>query len=350
MNSNAQPEIHQLAPDATSELPAPLAHRVGFTGLDPWLRFVHHIYDFPIHRFSAHLDGQVVGWLALAEVKHPIFGHFLTTSPFGSYGGFAYNSNAVRDGLLESARVVAAQLGVAYTNVRFDAGDETPPAGWLQQPLYATYLADLAPDFETRLQSYSPNHRNHVRKAFKKGFSIRFGHLDLLEPAYEGLARSMHELGSPYHSRDYLRKMAEALGPALEFAVVYDSHGQVAGAGVFVFQGPVVTNLHANILQKYRPNYAGEFFYGSLFERYHQLGYKVFDLGRSLIGSGNEVFKSKWQPRKRLLAYWYALAAGQELPALNQKNPKFQLAIRTWQRLPTFVVRPLGPFLIQGLA
>jgi hypothetical protein len=74
------------------------------------------------------------------------------------------------------------------------------------------------------------------------------------------------------------------------------------------------------------------------------------DLGRSLIGSGNETFKMKWRPRKKELAYWYTLMPGQQLPALHQKNPKFQLAISLWKRLPAFVVRPFGPFLIKGLA
>jgi hypothetical protein len=58
----------------------------------------------------------------------------------------------------------------------------------------------------------------------------------------------------------------------------------------------------------------------------------------------------KWRPRKKLLAYWYALMPGKQLPELNQKNPKFQLAISVWKRLPAFLIRPLGPFLIKGLA
>ena len=144
--------------------------------------------------------------------------------------------------------------------------------------------------------------------------------------------------------------MAETLKEALEFAVIYDSGGQLAGAGVFIFHGEVVTNLHANILRCFRSEYAGEFLYWSLIERYCQKGFKVFDLGRSLIGSGNETFKMKWKPRRQLLAYWYALMPGHALPDLNQKSPKFQFAIQMWKRLPSFVVRLLGPFLIKGLA
>jgi hypothetical protein len=160
----------------------------------------------------------------------------------------------------------------------------------------------------------------------------------------------MHELGSPYHNKMYLRTMAESLGEALAFAVLYDARNELAGAGVFILQGNTVTNLHANILRRFRSEYAGEFLYWSVIQHYGNKGIKVFDLGRSLIGSGNETFKMKWRPRKKLLAYWYALMPGQGLPELNQKNPKFQLAIQVWKRLPGFVVRPLGPFLIKGLA
>ena len=66
--------------------------------------------------------------------QHPIFGDYLTTSPFGSYGGFAYSSIASRDALLEKARALANDLGVEYVNVRFEAGEETPPEGWIQHP------------------------------------------------------------------------------------------------------------------------------------------------------------------------------------------------------------------------
>ena len=87
-----------------------------------------------------------------------------------------------------------------------------------------------------------------------------------------------------------------------------------------------------------------------MIERYSSKGFKVLDLGRSLIGSGNEVFKMKWKPRKQLLAYWYILLKGHDLPELNQKNPKLQAAIWVWKRLPAFIVRAIGPFLIKGVA
>jgi FemAB-related protein (PEP-CTERM system-associated) len=342
--------LRVLATDEPANWPDSLTSSATFTALDSWTGFVHKIYNFPVYRLETETEDGVTGILALTHIQHPIFGNYLTTASFGSYGGFAYVDNESRDLLLAEARRLAADLGVEYVNLRFDAGEQTPPDGWVQHPVYCTYLLDLIPDTEALLHTFSSDHRNHIRKSLKKGFTVKFGHLDLLDDAYEALARSMHELGSPYHAKSYLKAMAESLGEALEFAVLYAPNGRLAGAGVFILHGKVATNLHANILRAYRSDYAGEFLYWKVIERYCQRGYQIFDIGRSLIGSGNETFKLKWKPRKRLLAYWYALKPGAELPAINQKNPKFQAAIWLWKRLPAFIVRPLGPFLIRGLA
>jgi len=344
--------LRRLAIDEPANWPPALTGPATFTALDSWSQVVRQIYHYPIYRFETENENEVTGILALTHVRHPIFGNYLTTSPFGSYGGFAFSDPEARDLLLAEARMLVAEVGAEYVNIRWsgDTSDEAAPSGWIQHPVYATYRLDLNADPETLMPAFSSDHRNHIRKSQKKGFIIKFGHLDLLDDAYEALARSMHELGSPYHAKTYLRALAESLGDTLEFAVLYTPNGKLAGAGVFILHGKVATNLHANILRRYRSDYAGEYLYWKVIERYCQQGYQVFDMGRSLLGSGNETFKMKWKPRKEMLAYWYTLKSGVALPELNQKNPKFAFAISAWKRLPAFIIRPLGPFLIRGLA
>lgn len=326
-----------------------LENQLSYIGLDSWMNFVHEIYGHKIHRFTATENNQTVGALSLVEIKHPVFGHYLATAPFGSYGGFAFENESARDLMLNSASQLATEIEAEYISIRFDESASSPPSNWIQHPTYLTYLIDLLPNPDDLLKKFSSDHRNHIRKSLKKGFKIRFGHLDLLDDAYEAIAKSMHELGSPYHSKTYLRKMAEQLGDTLEFAVMYDSRGKIAGGGVFIVQDKTIFNLHANVLRFARGNYAGEFLYWSVIEHAIQKRMTTFDLGRSLIGSGNDIFKSKWAPRKKKLSYWYWLAKGNEVPSLNQKSPKFQFAIAVWKRLPSFVVRAIGPYLIRGL-
>ena len=320
-----------------------------FTALDPWTNLVRQTYGYEIHRFEAIQNDNVVGCLVLAHVRHPIFGNYLATSPFGSYGGFAYKSIEARDELLAEAQKLSDTLGVEYCVLRFIDGGNTTPSAWMQNPIYSTYLIDLPGDAEELWGRFGTQHRKHTRQALKKGFKIQFGHLELLDDAYEVLARSMHELGSPYHSKKYLQSMGMLLGDQLEFAILRDANGTLAGAAVLAYQGSTATNLHANILRDFRSSYAGEFLYWSMLEHYCQMGLQVCDMGRSLNGSGNELYKTKWRPRKVPLAYRYYLPKGGHIPELNQKSAKFQLAIRVWKLLPAFVVRSLGPPLIRGI-
>lgn len=344
------PTLRRLSPEEPANWPQSLTGPATFTALDSWSNFARSVYKFPIYRFETEIESEVTGLLTLARIQHPIFGHYLATSPFGSYGGFAFADETSRDLLLEAARALAAELKTEYVNIRFAPENPTPPPGWVQHPVYCAYLMDLSPNIESLLSNFSSDHRNHIRKALKKGFTLKFGGLDLLDDAYEALARSMRELGSPYHAKSYLKAMADSLGETLEFAVLYAPNGKLAGAGVFIQHGKTVTNLHANILRDFRPGYAGEFLYWKVIERYAQRGFKTYDMGRSLVGSGNEIFKMKWKPRAQPLAYWHALQPGAKLPALNQENPKYSAAIWLWKRLPAFIIRPLGPFLIKGLA
>lgn len=107
---------------------------------------------------------------------------------------------------MNSASQLATEIEAEYISIRFDESASSPPSSWIQHPTYLTYLIDLTPAADDLLKKFSSDHRNHIRKSLKKGFQIRFGHLDLLDDAYEAIAKSMHELGSPYHSKTYLKK------------------------------------------------------------------------------------------------------------------------------------------------
>lgn len=342
-------QVRKLSPDQALTLPDALSSSATFTALDSWTQLVRDLYGYDTHRFEVKQDNEAMGILALTHVRHPVFGNYLATSPFGSFGGFAFSSMDARELLLNEAKSLADRLGVEYAVIRFLDDGIHPPSGWLQNPIYSTYLIDLPSDPEDLMKTFGHQHRKHTRQSLRKGFKVTFGHLELLDETYEALAQSMHELGSPYHSKNYLRSMASLLGENLEFVVIKDAKASLVGGAVLVYHGETATNLHANILHNYRSEYAGECLYWNILEHYIQRGMKMCDMGRSLNGSGNESFKFKWKPRKLPLAYWYYLPKGGDIPELNQKSQKFQFAIWMWKRLPSFVVRALGPHVIRGI-
>jgi FemAB-related protein (PEP-CTERM system-associated) len=342
-------QVRKLSLDQALTLPPALSTAATFTALDSWSELVRQIYGYDVHRFEV-LDGNLpIGILVLTHVRHPVFGNYLATSPFGSHGGFAFTSIEARDALLKEAQNLSNDLRVEYAILRFIDREDTPPTSWTQNPIYSTYFIELPSNPEDLMKGFGHQHRKHTRQALRKGFKVRFGHLELLDETYEALARSMHELGSPYHSKEYLRTMASLLGGNLEFVVINDAKESLVGSAVLVHHGETATNVHANILHRDRPEYAGECLYWNILEHYCQKGIKVCDMGRSLNGSGNEMFKLKWKPHKVPLAYWYYLPKGGSIPELNQKSPKYQFAILMWKRLPSFLVRALGPRLINGI-
>src|SRR5215203_2684079 len=84
--------------------PEALISSATFTALDSWSRVVRDVYGYESHCFEAVCEAEVVGLLVLTHVKHPIFGTYLTTAPFGSYGGFAYSNMDARNALLDKAQ------------------------------------------------------------------------------------------------------------------------------------------------------------------------------------------------------------------------------------------------------
>lgn len=320
----------------------------GYTAGKNWAKIVENIYGYKTYPSRVKENNSLIAFSALTHIKHPIFGSYLTSAPYSSYGGVWAKDERGSRALSHAAEELTRELKAEHAILRFRGDAGQIPDAWKASGLYRTYRLNLSAESAT-LENFSSNHRSHIRRSLKKGFTIKFGGVDILDETYLGLSRSMRELGSPYHAKKYLVEMTQQLGADVEFAVVYLNES-IVGAGVFIFQGDEVINLHANILREYRSLYAGEFFYWSLIERYKAKGSKIFDLGRSLIGSGNEIFKTKWEPSVTPLNYWYYLPKQDEIPELNQKSPKFQIAIAIWKRLPQPIVNKLGPFLINGIA
>ena len=54
-----------------------------------------------------------------------------------------------------------------------------------------------------------------------------------------------------------------------------------------------------------------------------------------------------FEPLPLHYAYW--IPAGSDIPQHNPMNPKYQLLIGTWRKLPRGVVDRIGPLIVGGL-
>src|SRR5574341_334290 len=132
-----EPRVRQLEAEQAAAWPEALLTAGTFAASDAWSNLVRRIYSYDVYRLEAALDNEVVGILALTHVRHPLFGNYLATSPFGSYGGFAFNFAEARDALLKQAQSLADELSVEYAVIRFVEAGNQPPTPWLQDPIYS---------------------------------------------------------------------------------------------------------------------------------------------------------------------------------------------------------------------
>ena len=87
--------------------------------------------------------------------------------------------------------------------------------------------------------------------------------------------------------------------------------------------------------------------YFGLMREARERGFSRFDFGRSKKGTGAHLFKSHWGMEERELPYEILLVKRREMPNFSPANPKFELAIKLWQRVPLPLTRIIGPWLIR---
>ena len=117
----------------------------------------------------------------------------------------------------------------------------------------------------------------------------------------------------------------------------------------FYFKGEVIPYYGGGGISA-RQYAANDFMYWSVMEHaVTERGAKLFDFGRSKNGTGAFSFKKNWGFTPTPLEYEYYLREGDDIPEVNPLNPKYQMMIKTWRKLPLPVANFLGPFISKSL-
>jgi FemAB-related protein (PEP-CTERM system-associated) len=345
-------KVEEVTPATAEECDAYLDARSDTTFVDRWSwnGVISRAYDLPQHWFVARKDGTVRGFLGLTLSESRYFGRYLATAPFGDHGGFYADDPEAERVLLEKAKEVQRQVNASYVLVRRFSDGGTAPQGWEASPDYAVFLLPLDPDPEAFYRGHLRSIvRNRIKKARTHGFQVRFGHRELLDDFWMVMNRAVRDLGSPYHSRRYLETVLAKLGDGAQIAMIYTEASRPVGGSLLMHHGNSTTQLHVVCLKPFWSLYANDFLYWSVMEELCRRGISVLDLGRSLVGTGNERFKMKWGPERREIDNWFSVADGADLPHLNQANAKYDMARALWKWLPMPLHRAIGPHLMSRL-
>lgn len=320
------------------------AHPEGtFFHLAEWQDVLARAFGHRAHYLLAEQSGEVRGVLPLAQVKSRLFGNALISTPFCVYGGAIAQDESTHTALESAACDLARRLGVDYLELRHRRRRHPE---WPCADLNVTFRRPMSEDAEANMLAIPRKQRAMVRKGLKAGLrsEVDAG----VDRYYAVYSESMRNLGTPVFSRSFVRVMRDVFGESCDIVTILKEQQPLATVLNFYFRDEVLPYYGGGVPEG-RAVAASDFMYWEVMERARRRGCRIFDFGRSKIGTGSYDFKTHWGFEPEQLHYEYYLVRRREMPKLNRMNPRFSLAIKLWRRMPVKLTQVIGPPLARYL-
>jgi FemAB-related protein (PEP-CTERM system-associated) len=313
-------------------------HRAG------WEEVIQRTFGHATHFLYAEAGGIIQGVLPLGHINSRLFGKALISLPFCVQGGIAASTVEARVALERAACELAGSLEVDYLEMRNPV--RRHPAWPVKDSLYVGFRKEIDPDPEVNLKAIPRKQRAMVRKGIEAGLVAQDDEdIDRLFVAY---SESVRNLGTPVLPRRYFRILKEVFGQDCRVLTVTLDGSLVASVLSFYFRDQVLP-YYGGGTELARQVKGNDFMYWELVRRSGEQGIRIFDYGRSKVGSGSYSFKKNWGFTPEPLYYEYHLVRARQLPNVNPTNPKYRLFIDLWKRLPLPLSRWLGPLIARDL-
>jgi len=297
----------------------------------------------PIY-LSARRDDRVVGVLPTVFLDSWLFGRSLISLPYLNYGGVIADDPAAERVLFEHALELARRKRCRHVELRHvDQHFADLPC----KRHKVTMLLPLQPS-AALWEAIDRKVRNQVRKAQKSELTYAAGGRELVDAFYAVFARNMRDLGTPVYSRRFFEEMLAAFPERTRIHVVSLKTTPVAAGFTFETRGTVEIPW-ASSVRDFNALCGNQLLYWSILADAGDRGCGTFDFGRSTPNEGTYKFKEQWGARPVPLHWEYGLLDRATLPDTGPTNPKFQLAVSAWKKLPLAVATRVGPFIVRAI-
>jgi len=308
-----------------------------------WKEVIEQAFNHKTHYLYSEKNGEIDGILPLVHIKSLLFGNALISTPFCVYGGIVANNQEAFAGLDQQACRLAEELHVDYLEMR---NLQPWNLGWQEKDLYVTFRKEMDPDVEKNLTAIPRKQRAMVRKGIKAGLTSTID--QDIERFYRAYSESVRNLGTPVFAKKYFQILQDVFKGQCEILTI-EKEGVLIGSVMSFFHKDAVLPYYGGGTEQARAVKGNDFMYWEVMRRSVEKGIKIFDYGRSKIGTGSYSFKKHWGFEPELLHYEYHLVKADNLPDINPLNPKYQLFIAAWKKLPLRVSQAIGPWLSKDL-
>lgn len=287
--------------------------------------------------------GAIQGVLPLTYVSSRLFGRALVSMPFLVYGGVAANSGEAEQTLIQTACEIASARKVDHLELRHM---RAVCSDWFTKSSHVTFRKTLSESADENLLAIPRKQRAMVRKGIKAGLRAEID--DHVGRLYPILLECKRNLGTPFFSKSYLQSIVDAFGSKAEITTVLKDNDVVAGVMSFRFRDEILPFYGGGGMAA-RDLYANDFMYWAVMQKACEDGIKIFDYGRSQIGSGPYRFKKHWGFEPQPLYYECKSLNGSEISTPSPNDSRYARAINIWKKLPLPVAGVIGPHLARVL-
>jgi FemAB-related protein (PEP-CTERM system-associated) len=316
-----------------------------FFHLAGWRRVIETAFRHRTYYLMAERGGAVTGVLPLTLVKTRLFGASLIANAFCVQGGSIAADMASLKALDAAAIRLMEELRVPVLEFRSAAEHRSD---WVTRgDLYASFRKPIDPSVDKNMKAIPRKQRAMVRKGIQNGLRSEIDRdADRLHRVY---GESVRNLGTPVFPKTYFDLLLATFPEHSDVLTIITGESRaVASVLNFYFRDEVLP-YYGGGTSEARRLAANDFMYWEVMRRACERGYRVFDFGRSKVGTGAYDFKTYWGFEPTPLVYQFKLAPGRKVPDLNPLNPKFALFVKLWKKLPLAVAARLGPPIVRGL-
>ena len=165
---------------------------------------------------------------------------------------------------------------------------------------------------------------------------------------FEVYTESVRNLGSPAFREQTYQQLLDTFGDNAEVMHAVKD-GNVVSTVLNFYSDDSVLMYYGGAKPEARDLRSTQYLYWQVMQRAVDKGLTIFDFGRSPAGSGTYNFKSHWGFTPTPLRYHFRAVGSGSIPDLSPDNPRYQLLIKTWQRLPLSITRRVGPMAAQAI-
>jgi FemAB-related protein (PEP-CTERM system-associated) len=317
--------------------------RASFFHLTGWKRVLEKTFGYQARYFYCERQGKITGIAPLFDFSSWLVGRCLVSVPLATYGGIVAKDEESEQALLDHSISMARSTPVDYLELRRRDGGLLN--GFHANELYVSFTAPLFQDVQANLKRLPKDTRYMIRKAEKGGLRIERG-VEQLDVFYDLFAQSMQRLGTPVFPHTLFKNFVEEFPKHTQLMLVYNGSEAVAGVLSFFFRDTVLPYF-AGASQEATRLAGNNFMYWELMKWAAEQGFRMFDFGRSKKGTGSFAFKSQWNMDVQPLDYQVLLVKRKTVPNFSPVNPKFEMAIRIWKKLPLSLTKLLGPAVVR---